>query len=172
MGWWLILAADDLARPPPQLPRHAAVLGVVFEEGQDEKIVQLLASILTPIVWPLVVILIVLLVLREFRDATKPIFLGIVNGVAKDASSNAKSYLVCLMFGMSASLSAFWDVFHGLDATTIQMLTWVQILALCSKVANPFIVAALAYATQNGFTKSTPATVPPTPSNPPFTPNP
>lgn len=125
---------------------------------------QLLADILAPIVWPMCFVLVSLLVLRQLRDGVKPIFMGIVSGVAKDASSNARAYGIAILFGLSASFSAFWEVFNTLDPTLFKALGWHQYFALWTKVLNPFVVAVLAYATQNTFSKASP-----TVTNPPFT---
>ena len=101
------------------------------------------------LIWPLTFLLIVLVVIRQVFQDVRPILISVVNGVAKDASSNARSYAVAILFGLSASFSAFWDVFHTLDATTFSLLTWHQYAALWTKVLNPFIVAVLAYATKS-----------------------
>lgn len=121
-------------------------------------------------VWPLTFLLIALLVLRQVRDEVKPIFSSIVGGVAKSAGSNATAYAIAIMFGLSASLSAFYDVFSQLDAKALTDMSWHQYFSLWAKIGNPFIVAVLAYATQNKFTGGgLSGTNPPLPSpvNPP-----
>lgn len=103
------------------------------------------------LVWPLVVILIGLVVLREAGEELRPIFVSIIGGVAKSASANATAYAIAMLFGLSASLSAFVDVFHALTKEGLAAMSWHQYLSLWAKVLNPFIVAVLAYATQNKF---------------------
>jgi hypothetical protein len=90
-----------------------------------------------------------------------PLFKTVVGGLTQDAGRNAKEYAIALGFGLSASLSAFWDVFSRLDATSLGAMSWHQYAALWSKVANPFIVAVLAYATQNNFKTDAKITAPP-----------
>lgn len=114
--------------------------------------------------WPLIILLCGLFFVNRITGDVRPIFVNIVGGVAKDAGSNAKGYAIACMFGLSASLSAFYDVFSQLDAHTFASLTWHQYAGLWAKVLNPFIVAALAYATQNKFVGPTPKPS----TNPPF----
>ena len=103
-----------------------------------------------------------LFALRRLTSDMRPIFVNIVGGVAKTAGSNATAYAIAIMFGLSASLSAFVDVFKDMDKTEMDVITWPQVLALIARVANPFIVAVLAYATQNKFQpKPTGSTNPP-----------
>lgn len=101
------------------------------------------------VMWPLVFLLVALLVLRHLRDEVKPVFSSIVGGLSKNAASNATQYAIALGFGLSASMSAFYDVFSTLGRTDLAALSWHQYFALWTKVGNPFIVAVLAYATQS-----------------------
>lgn len=103
------------------------------------------------LVWPLTVLLIFLIILRQARDDLQPVYSAIIGGVAKNAQSNAVAYAIAIMFGVSASLMAFIDVFKDMDATLWASITWHQYAALWARVAEPFIVAVLAYATQNKF---------------------
>ncbi len=103
------------------------------------------------LVWPLVVVLLALFVLRQLRQDVSPIFVQVVNGVAKSAGSNAPAYAIAILFGLSASLCAFVDVFKELNRPAILAMSWHQYLVCWAKVANPFVVAILAYATQNKF---------------------
>lgn len=114
------------------------------------------------LVWPLCFVLVVLLIIRNVRDDVGPIFRSIAGGLSQDAGRNAKQYAIALGFGLSASLSAFWDVFSRLDPTSLGALSWHQYAALWSKIANPFIVAVLAYVTQSNF-KPKDGTNPPIP---------
>lgn len=106
---------------------------------------------IAPFAWPLVVALVLLYLLRRVSDRVEPIFISVVNGVAKSAQSNAPAYAIAILFGLSASLSAFVDVFKEMNRDAIVALSWHQYAVLWAKVANPFIVAILAYATQNKF---------------------
>lgn len=103
------------------------------------------------LVWPLAFMLLVLVITRQFFQDVRPIFVSVVNGVAKDAQSNARAYAIAILFGLSASFSAFWDVFHSLDSTSLAAMSWHAYFALWTKVLNPFIVAILAYATKSDF---------------------
>lgn len=103
------------------------------------------------VVWPLTVLLMFLIVLKQLRDDVRPIVRSIVTGLSANAQSNAPAYAIAIGFGLSASFSAFWDVFNQLDAASLVALSWHQYAALWTKVLNPFIVAVLAYATQNKF---------------------
>jgi hypothetical protein len=103
------------------------------------------------LIWPLVFLLIMLFVLRQVRDDVNPIFKSVVGGLTQDAGRNAKQYAIAIGFGLSASLSAFVDVFKELDAAGVSALGWHQYAALWAKCLNPFIVAVLAYATQSSF---------------------
>ncbi len=101
--------------------------------------------------WPLVLLFVGVMVANRLSRDMRPIFVNIVGGVAKQAGSNASAYAIAIMFGLSASLSAFVDVFKDITPDKFHELGFLQFLALCAKVLNPFIVAVLAYATQNKF---------------------
>ncbi|HUD74524.1 MAG TPA: hypothetical protein VMQ76_05580 [Terracidiphilus sp.] len=131
-----------------------------------------------PVVWPLTFLLIVLVFMRQASEEVRPIVRGVVTGIAKNATSNASAYAIAFAFGLSASISAFIDVFKDLTSAALGGLSWHQYAVMWAKVLNPFVVAILAYATQNGFkpqqsplpTGPAPATtttpIPP-PTNPP-----
>lgn len=93
----------------------------------------------------------VLVITRRLASDLRPIFTNVVGGVAKSAQSNAPAYAIAILFGLSASLSAFIDVFKELSASALSAMSWHQYATLWAKVLNPFIVAVLAYATQNKF---------------------
>lgn len=103
------------------------------------------------LVWPLSFILVMLVAIRQIRDDAGPVVKAVVTGLSQNAARNATQYAIAIGFGLSASLSAFYDVFHGLDSTTLQSLNVLQLISLCAKVLNPFVVAVLAYATQSNF---------------------
>lgn len=92
-----------------------------------------------------------LIVTRRLASDFRPIVTNVISGVAQDAQSNARAYAVAILFGLSASFSAFWDVFHALDSASLLAMSWHQYFALWTKVLNPFIVAILAYATKSEF---------------------
>lgn len=100
---------------------------------------------------PLVLTLVFLVGLHAVRETVNPIFAAIVAGVAKHAQEKAPAYGIALLFGLSASLSAFWDVFHALTKENFAAMSWHEYVAAWTKVLNPFIVAVLAYATQSKF---------------------
>jgi hypothetical protein len=119
------------------------------------------------LVWPLAFILVALFALRQAGEAIQPIASSIVKGVAQNAGSNATAYAIAIMFGLSASLSAFYDVFNELTKSAFDVLSFHQYLALWAKVANPFVVAVLAYATQNKFSAKSNGSA----TNPPIAPS-
>lgn len=125
-------------------------------------------------VWPLSFILVALFVLRQLSTEVKPVFTSIIGGLSKNAQSNATQYAIAIGFGLSASFSAFYDVFNNTTAKEIASMSWHGYAALWTKVANPFIVAVLAYATQSNFTTKKPngTTAPPFPNQPPANPTP
>lgn len=106
-----------------------------------------LNEILNPpaIVWPLTCLLFALIVLHLVREELKPITRAMVPALAQNASKNATVYMIAFTFGLSASLSAFYDMFKDLTAEQAAGLSWWQVVACLCKVANPFVVAALAY---------------------------
>lgn len=99
-----------------------------------------------PYIVPLAVLLIVLIGLHRVRETVNPIFVAMVTSLAKHASSNATDYAIGMMFGLSASLSAIYDVLSQIDRTTAAGMSPWQWMAIWSKVLNPFVVAFLAYA--------------------------
>ncbi len=100
----------------------------------------LLVSILVPMADPLAILLIGLLVFRRADAVVQPIVVNVVNGLAKQASTNALTYGLMIGYGLSASLQALAD-----QAT---ILHWLVIAAL-AKVCSPFITAMLAFAAKN-----------------------
>lgn len=103
-----------------------------------------LADTLAPLVWPLCFLLVALLVLKQVKDDVRPIFIRMVDPLAKQAQENASDIGRAFLFGASASLAAWYDVFSQVDAVTMKGMTAWQLSALLAKVANPFIVAFLA----------------------------
>lgn len=113
------------------------------------------------IVWPLTALLGWLLLLKKTEDSLRPVFTSIIGGVAKNAGSNAVFYAVAIMFGLSASLSAFIEVFQQFDEAAWKAMTWHQYATLWAKVLNPFIVAILAYTRDSGKDRKPGGTTPP-----------
>lgn len=100
------------------------------------------------IIAPLVVILLVLMGLHAVRETVNPLFGAIVSGLAQHAQKNAPAYGMAILFGLSASLSAFWDVFHSMTKQQFNEMSAHAYLSNWAKILNPFIVAALAYCTK------------------------
>lgn len=105
------------------------------------------------VVWPLTFLLIALCVLRKVEQDVRPIFVAVTRGVAVQAGNNAAAYATAILFGLTAAASAFIDVFQAMDAAKLTALSWHQYATLWVKIANPFFVAILAYATQNKFVR-------------------
>lgn len=116
------------------------------------------------IVWPITAFAMFLVVLRMVEKRTGPIFDSIIGGVAKNAGTNAVFYAIAIMFGLSASLSAFIEVFQQMDEAAWKVITWHQYATLWAKVLNPFIVAVLAYTRDSGKDRKPNGTTPPFPS--------
>lgn len=108
-----------------------------------------------PVFYGLLALLAVLVIFHQLRERLNPIIAAVVSGLAKNAQTNATAYAIAFGFGLSASLSAFVDVFKDLSAAQATALSYHQYAALWAKVANPFIVAILAYATQSKFKQPT-----------------
>ncbi len=112
---------------------------------------------LQAIVWPLVVALVVLFMLRRADAVVQPIVVNVVNGIAKQAGSNALTYGLAIGYGLSASLQSLSE-----QAT---LLHW-PVVAAAAKVINPCIVAMLAFAAKSDLGNPPPKTT----TTPPFTP--
>lgn len=99
-----------------------------------------------PVVWPLCFLLVALIVIHLVREEVKPIMRAVVGGLTTDAGRNYKAYATAIAFGLSASLSAWVEAFKDLTAADAATLSYWQLSALFARVANPFLVAMLAYA--------------------------
>lgn len=106
---------------------------------------------LAPFAWPLVVALVLLYLLKRVSNEVQPIVVNVVNGLAKQAQSNALGYGLAIGYGLSASLQSL--------AEQATLLHWVVVAAM-AKVINPCIVAMLAYAAKSEISPRpvTPAT--------------
>lgn len=125
-----------------------------------------------PFLWPtvaLIALLVIAIAGRKLAGDVRPIFVNVVDGVAKNAGSNAQAYVIAFMFGIVASGSAFADLFAQLDRKTFAEISWHQYLAMWVKALVPFVSSSLAYATQNKFVAKGGSTTPPFPVNPPAT---
>lgn len=122
----------------------------------------IIASALAPLVWPLVGLLVGLLVLKQVKDDVRPIFLGMVGPLAKQAQSNATAWAVGIMLGVLSSLGALTEV-----ATTMH---WVYVAIAC-KVLGPGLATIVALIKQSPVAPPAPPvvvkTAPPFPVNPP-----
>jgi hypothetical protein len=103
------------------------------------------------LIWPLCFVLVLLFVLRKVGEDVRPIVASMASGLATGAQKNATQYAIALGFGLSASLAAFYDVFSAMGNEAWAQMNWHQYAALWAKVANPFVVAVLAYVTQSNF---------------------
>lgn len=107
------------------------------------------------VIWPLGVLLCVLLVARHARETLAPISKSVVEGLARDAQRNSRGYAMAIAFGLSASLSAWVEAFKDLSATQAAAMSYWQLSAVFAKIANPFIVAVLAYTYKQGSSNGT-----------------
>lgn len=103
------------------------------------------------LVWPLAFLLISLLILKQVKDDVRPIFLGMVAPLAKQAQTNAVAWTVGLMLGVLSSLGALTEV-----ATTMH---WTYVAIGC-KVLGPGLATIVALIKQSPVA---PVALPPTP---------
>jgi hypothetical protein len=118
------------------------------------------------VIWPMVLFAVLLFALHQVKEQINPLITGVVTGLAQHAQANSAAYGMAVMFGLSASLAAFYDVFSQVDTSTMKGMSWWQFGALLAKVLNPFVVAVLAYATKITPAKTSTATTPPFPPQP------
>lgn len=112
-------------------------------------------------IWPLTVLLVALFCLHRARETFDPVVKSVVGSIAVQAQNQAGRWAIAMMFGLSASLAAFYDVFSQVTKQDFDLMSTWQFLSLLAKVANPFIVAALASAMPPGA-KNPPPSIPPT----------
>lgn len=126
----------------------------------------LIFDVISPLATPLAIVLLGLLFLRRADAVVQPIVVNVVNGLAKQAGSNALTYGLAIGYGLSASLQALAD-----QAT---ILHWL-VIAAAAKVCGPFVTAMLAFAAKNSLSEpgkpipagTTTAPFPPTTPNQP-----
>lgn len=82
------------------------------------------------VVWPLCFLLVALLIMRQLREDVRPIFRGIVVGLASQAQSNAMAWAVGLAMATLGSMTAAIDVAHANG--------WINVESAL-KIATPFI---------------------------------
>lgn len=97
-------------------------------------------------IWPLTFLAVALFGLNRMRATIEPVVRAMMTALAKQAQDQAGMWMVAGMFGLSASLSAFYDIFSQVNKADFEGMSGWQLAALLAKVANPFIIAALAYA--------------------------
>ena len=117
------------------------------------------------VIWPLVLFVCLLIVLRQMKADIEPIFKAVIAGLAKQAASNSQFFAICMAIGISASLSAMNEAFRELTAERAAAMSYFQLAALFSQIANPFLVAVIAYVVPKNTPRSTGTTAPPFPSS-------
>lgn len=109
------------------------------------------------LIWPLCFVLGALLVFwlgHKLGDNLQPIAASLASGLAEFARKNAVPCVVAFLYGVSASLMAFAEVFQTLGRDEWQAMTWHQYGTMWAKVLNPFIIAVLAYWKQPNFSSN------------------
>lgn len=92
-----------------------------------------------PLVWPLTFLLLALFVLRKVGDDMRPVFVGVVGGVAQNAKQYSLMYAMGALYATGASLQALGEVATQFD--------WIYVAAF-AKVAQPGVIAIIAYVTK------------------------
>lgn len=92
-----------------------------------------------PLIWPLAFVLVGLLLIRKVGTDLQPVFVNVVGGVALNAKQNALMYAMAAIYAAAASLQALGEV-----ATQFH---WLYVAAF-AKVAQPGVVAVIAYVTK------------------------
>lgn len=92
-----------------------------------------------PLVWPLTFLLLALIIIRKIGDDMRPVFVGVVGGVAQNAKQYSLMYAMGALYATGASLQALGEV-----ATQFE---WVYVAAF-AKVAQPGVIAIIAYVTK------------------------
>lgn len=112
----------------------------------------ILVETLAANIWPLSFLLVALVILRRIRDDVRPIFLGMVAPLTKQAQTNAVAWTVGIMLGILSSLGALTEV-----ANTQH---WVFVANFC-KVLGPGLATIVALIKQSPMP-------PPSQTTPPF----
>lgn len=116
------------------------------------------------LVWPLAFLLVALLILKQVKDDVRPIFIGMIGPLAKQAQTNAVAWTIGIMLGVLSSLGALTEV-----ATTMH---WVYVAIAC-KVLGPGLATIVALVKQSPVASAPLVTLPPAAAptgstNPPF----
>lgn len=114
------------------------------------------------LVWPLSFLLISLFILKRVQDDVRPIFLGMVQPLAKQAQTNAVAWTVGIMLGVLSSLGALTEV-----ATQMH---WTYVAILC-KVLGPGLATIVALIKQSPVSNPQPVAPPTGTTRPPFPPS-
>lgn len=96
------------------------------------------------LLWIALAAMVTLVIVHRVREQLNPVVTSLVTGLSEQAKNNASDIGRALLFGLSASLAAWYDVFSQVDVTAWKGMSAWQFSALLAKVANPFIVAFLA----------------------------
>ena len=99
------------------------------------------------IVWPLCFLLIALLCLKQVRDDIRPIFRGIVGGLAVKAQSNSVAWAIGLMMASLGSMQALVEV--------AKQMHWPYVEAF-AMIATPFLAGLVTYSMKSPLTNSAP----------------
>lgn len=102
-----------------------------------------------------------LVIYRSIRNDIRPIFMGMVDPLRKQAQTNAVAWVVGMMLGILSSLGALVEV--------AQQMHWVYIGIMC-KVLGPGLATIVALIKQSPVQPMPPPSTPPLP--PPPSPSP
>lgn len=106
------------------------------------------------LVWPLTILLILLIVLKALGSEVKPIFSGMRDQLALQASKNAMVWAMAMMMGLSASNQSLIDVSHQLG--------WFYVEAM-ARVVGPGLIAVIALLRPTPVSSTTTPPFPKTP---------
>lgn len=110
------------------------------------------------LVWPLTFLVVALYVFKRLQTDLSPVVTSMVSSLAQQVAKHSLLFAVAIMFGLSSSLTAFYEVFQTIDDATAKSLSIYQFLALAAKCANPFIGGFLGYALGKGVMDAKPVT--------------
>ncbi len=121
-------------------------------------IIDFVVEILATNVWQLIGIMFGLLILKQVKADIRPIFLGMVGPLTKQAQSNAAAWAVGIMLGVMASLGSLKEVADS--------MRWVWVSNSC-KVIGPGLATIVALMKQSPVPPTNGTTPPFVPSIPP-----
>jgi len=70
---------------------------------------------------------------------------SIVDGLQQHVTKHALSYVIALLLGFGASLTAVYDNFWSLEPDQMAKIGWWQVIALVAKCMAPFATAVVGY---------------------------